>query len=403
MALLAQGSWQGNKFILPTLPEQPSLLRPHTPIASEVGAGPVFPPGILSPIRASGAGGGEIGGGFGAAPSAGAPSSGPTSGPTNAGPGPGITGGRVGGVIGSVASLASGVPGLGTLGSGIGAAIGAANMNDAANALGFEGVQANPALSAFNSMTMGVPGMFGYDLTPQGQMAGQIAGQYGYDLATAQGVADAIGSDFGGFDLGNDMGGYGDLDNSGMGFGFDAPADFASAALADTAAGNASNAGLTAAGNVSGFGSGGAPGEGASSSTGSTGIGESGGGSGAGGAGSSVICTALYMDGRLDRHLWIAAGRYGRALDREAYQGYLIWGSKIARNIRIVRKLEKLGDAWAKEMAFRIGARNEGSKLGSAILAVCIPFSRIVYKANKWYSLALNVVKSRKLGLLSKA
>ncbi len=406
MALLAQGSWQGNKFILPVLPEQPSLLRPHTPAVAEVGSGPVFQGGLLFPNRAtnSGTGGGEIGGGFGGAPSVAGPSSGSRSGPANAGPGPGIAGGRVGGVIGSVASLASGVPGLGTLGSGIGAAIGAANMNEAANALGFAGIQANPALSAFNSMTMGLPGMFGYDLTPQGQMAGQIAAQYGYEPAVAQGVADAIGADFGGFDLGNDMGGYGDLGTADMGFSFDAPADFASAALSDMAASNseAPDSGLTAGGNVSGFGSGGEKGEGASSSTGSVGIGESGGGSGAGGAGGSVICTALYVDGRLDKKLWVSSRKYGQALDHEVYQGYLLWGARIAKNKTIVRKLERLGGEWAKEMAFRIGDRDQGSNIGAAILAVCIPFSRLVYKANKWYSLASNAIKSRKLGLVSR-
>jgi hypothetical protein len=395
MALLAQGSWQGNKFILPTLPDQPSLLRPHTPANAVVGSG--YSPSISGPRL----GIQQQPGGGDAASAATGPGSAQGFADAAAGIAPSSAQGW-GGLLGGVAGLTSGVPGIGTLGSLAGMGFDFANQSGRAAELGI----AEPSLASAlaNSMTMGV-----FGTTPAAQVDREL------DLINSWGFADAA-PDFGGYGFGPgaDYGGIGFADmgvNSDM-TGWDN--DFASAALAGMAAENASQ-GLTSGGNVSGFGSGGASGEGASSSTGSTGIGESsgtgaggnssfGGDGGAGGAGgASVICTALYMDGKLDRQLWIAAGRFGRSLDREAYQGYLIWGRKIAGDIRIVRKLEKLGCAWAKEMAFRIGASNEGSKLGAAILAVCIPFSRMVYRANKWYSLALNAFKYRKLGRPSKA
>lgn len=391
MALLAQGSWQGNKFILPTIPEQPSLLRPHTPASAVVGSGysPVAqtPIGILRPDGGDGPASAATGEGTAAGLSTALSGMAPSSAQ------------GWGNAVGSLAGLASGVTGLGTLGGLAGMGVDFANQTERAEALGIAPPSFAPALA--NTLTMGL-----FGATPKGQVEQEL------DLINSWGFADAA-PDFGGygFDPSSD---YGGLSTSAMGFDIDAPTDFASMALSNMAAENAA-AGMTAAGNVSGFGSGGASGEGASSSTGSSGIGESsgtgaggnssfGGDGGAGGAGgSSVVCTALYLDGKLDRNLWLSAAKFGKSIDREAYRGYLLWGSKIAKSKRLVGMLETLGREWALEMSFRVGDSKRGSNVGSFILSVCIPFSRMVYKANRWYSLASSAIKSTRLGRLSKA
>ena len=58
-----------------------------------------------------------------------------------------------------------------------------------------------------------------------------------------------------------------------------------------------------------------------------------------GGALGSVICTAYYKQGFINRKVWLACQRYGNSLNYQDFRGYLSWGlpfAKIIRNNRLM-------------------------------------------------------------------
>jgi hypothetical protein len=124
----------------------------------------------------------------------------------------------------------------------------------------------------------------------------------------------------------------------------------------------------------------------AGASSGEAGIGEAGvgsggpgdgGGGGGGDGGSTVICTELRRQGRMDDATWRADEAFGRSVSRVTLAGYYVWGRPLARlmarSLLTTTLVAPLALCWAREMAYRMGARPHGSVIGRVIMAVGIP------------------------------
>jgi len=101
------------------------------------------------------------------------------------------------------------------------------------------------------------------------------------------------------------------------------------------------------------------------------------GGAGGPGGASSVICTELHRQGFMDAATWQADERYGRLQSRAVLEGYWRWGRPVARAMAtrpwLTRLIWCLGHPWVEEMAFQMGARERGSRLGRLIMALGTP------------------------------
>lgn len=98
----------------------------------------------------------------------------------------------------------------------------------------------------------------------------------------------------------------------------------------------------------------------------------------------TVICSELRRQGHLSEEICRYDSLYGATLDREAYHGYLLIFSPIARRMRRSRLLTAIvrpfGVATATEMASRVNKGIRGTTIGKVILKVGIPFCRTVYR-----------------------
>jgi hypothetical protein len=164
----------------------------------------------------------------------------------------------------------------------------------------------------------------------------------------------------------------------------------------------APGAGGPSAGNADGSapgggGDSGAPGapsgspSGSGSSSGAAGTGDSpdgggpgdagdGGGGGGGGGGGKMICTALNDHGYFAPGIWEVDEEFGRivkALRPDIVHGYQRWAGPLARAMRRNRWLMRLTALvvrpWAHEMAFVMGARPKGSRLGRLLMRAGLP------------------------------
>lgn len=181
------------------------------------------------------------------------------------------------------------------------------------------------------------------------------SGAPGADAGAAPGGAGATG----GSDAG---GGVGD---SGAGVG-----------TGDSGAGAGTGNGTGDAG-VAGPGDAGVSGGPAAGTSGGPGVGDGGGGAGGGGAAGTVICTELKRQGYLDACVWTADAEFGRMQSRATRAGYHLWAAPVARGMARSRVLTvvvaSLAVPWAKEMAFQMGVRPHGSRLGRVVMAIGLP------------------------------
>lgn len=147
----------------------------------------------------------------------------------------------------------------------------------------------------------------------------------------------------------------------------------------DSGDGPSGNGGTVGDGTAGGIG-GSAPG-----GEGGAGIGSSGdGGGGGGGGGSSVICSELRRQGLMDDLIWAADERFGGLQTRAVRDGYRCWAQYIARGMkrspRLTRIVSRLAIPWAHEMAYLMGARSRGSRLGRALMFAGLPFCAFLGK-----------------------
>ena len=109
-------------------------------------------------------------------------------------------------------------------------------------------------------------------------------------------------------------------------------------------------------------------------------------GNGAGDAGGTVICTELYRQGLIDKHVYRAGQRFGLRLlrnDPDVITSYHLWAKPVVRLMRksplftqIVYK--SVGEAWAREMSLREGLNGFGTVRGKLVIAVGIPACRMI-------------------------
>jgi len=109
-------------------------------------------------------------------------------------------------------------------------------------------------------------------------------------------------------------------------------------------------------------------------------------GNGAGDAGGTVICTELYRQGLIDKHVYRADQRFGLRLlrnDPDVIAGYHFWAKSVVRLMRksplftlIVYK--SVGETWAREMSLREGLNGFGTVRGKLVIAIGIPTCRMI-------------------------
>jgi len=99
----------------------------------------------------------------------------------------------------------------------------------------------------------------------------------------------------------------------------------------------------------------------------------------------SVICTELYRQGRLPRHIFEADQAYGQSVDPVLHAGYVSWASRVVVAMRkwprATQVVEIFAVPWAQHMAHREGVLHEDSALGRYLMNVGGPICYWVGKA----------------------
>jgi hypothetical protein len=113
-----------------------------------------------------------------------------------------------------------------------------------------------------------------------------------------------------------------------------------------------------------------------------TGIAADGQGDGTNDTGDTVICTELYRQGIMPRHIWEADERFGDTLDKTARDGYHIfaipWVKVMQRSPLATRLTWLVARPWAQHMAFQMGALEEDNAFGRMLMKIGIPLCRVL-------------------------
>jgi hypothetical protein len=250
------------------------------------------------------------------------------------GPSPGIgyNSASTGSTIGGLASMATGIPGLGMVGAGIGTAQDMSNLGQMAGIANPGVVDNISAISHFaNAVSNGLAGR-----SIRGQTI-DMANQYSPNVNPA---------DFA--QLGKQASTYG--------------------------GGSTDNGGMSSTESAVGAGFGDETGE-------FGGLGPNGEGDGGEGDG-TVICTELYRQGLMPREIYQADRLFGASQDVSVLEGYRAWAKPVVRLMRrskaVTRAVHFIASPWAKEMAYQMGATEEGSVIGWAMMSVGIPVCRML-------------------------
>lgn len=122
-----------------------------------------------------------------------------------------------------------------------------------------------------------------------------------------------------------------------------------------------------------------APGEasGILGAMGATGADAAGGGPGPGG---TVLCSELFRQRKLSSYLYRADCKYADTLDDDTLRGYHAWAEPVAkamsRSWLLTAILEPFIHAWTREMSYRVGYLQEGSRLGRVLSFLGEPICR---------------------------
>jgi hypothetical protein len=114
------------------------------------------------------------------------------------------------------------------------------------------------------------------------------------------------------------------------------------------------------------------------------------------GGGGSIICTKLYQLGYLTEAVYRADEKFGqlvRQTDPDVYAGYISWAGTIVRwmgdtSPAWLRWLTTtltviIARNWAQHMAYEMGAVEKDSLFGRFLMAVGIPFNRMLGKSKR--------------------
>lgn len=107
--------------------------------------------------------------------------------------------------------------------------------------------------------------------------------------------------------------------------------------------------------------------------------------------GETVICTELHRQGLMDQAIFKADEAFGRFLrdnQKEVLIGYHFWATPVVSFMQKSRVFTQivnvLAKPWSIEMAYRIGARDEGSFSGKILMDVGVPVCRAIGRAMTW-------------------
>ena len=100
-------------------------------------------------------------------------------------------------------------------------------------------------------------------------------------------------------------------------------------------------------------------------------------GSGGGGLLGTVICTELFLQGRMDWDTYQADCHFGLGLPSEVVRGYHLWAVPLTRLMRrsrlVTAMVAPIALEWAKQMRREVNGTGEGSWLGKVILRAGVP------------------------------
>ena len=107
--------------------------------------------------------------------------------------------------------------------------------------------------------------------------------------------------------------------------------------------------------------------------------------------GGKVICAELHRQGLMDEAIWKADeafGEYLRNNHREVLLGYQVWAKPVVNWMQKSRTITKIvasvATPWSYEMAYRMGARDEGSFVGKILMDVGVPVCRTIGRVAMW-------------------
>jgi len=106
-----------------------------------------------------------------------------------------------------------------------------------------------------------------------------------------------------------------------------------------------------------------------------------------------TICAELHRQSLLDNEIFIADQVFGELLYKQDYyalKSYHLWTKPVVKLIRksktATRIVYFIAKPWTEEMAFRMKAKQQGNTTGKIIMAIGIPFCKVVgvvvYKYN---------------------
>lgn len=101
------------------------------------------------------------------------------------------------------------------------------------------------------------------------------------------------------------------------------------------------------------------------------------------GDGGTVICTELNRQGFLSDELYSVEAEYGKTrVDPYTMYGYQLWAKPLVKLMRkserFTRVVNVVAHPWINQMAYEMGAREEGSLVGKAMMALGMPVSKTI-------------------------
>ena len=100
---------------------------------------------------------------------------------------------------------------------------------------------------------------------------------------------------------------------------------------------------------------------------------------------SKIICSELFRQGLMETCIYEADEEFGRLMiktDPDVVSGYQLWARPVVEIMResslFTHAVYIVTKPWTIEMAHQMGALDKGSVIGKVMMAIGLPFSRLV-------------------------